>query len=796
MILNKKGKESVLNLEKLVTNFKLDIKVHGNSVEKLHVPAFISKSYYQIQNLNKPNKLDFSYNYPPKGPIEKDFTCLYCEREGPNYHKESCNRPFNSSLVLYRETNKYPGAEIGTRYELIVKKSGQKKIVSKRARSETFTDNVEIFYENENEQQTVIRVSRNGTINIISASLNDTSLPNLLVYRINQTPGAVLNPPFVLDQNTSYRYLVSGQFNLNNKEHVVNLNLVHTNLWTIPLFKKKIQGKDAFMIESGTSYFVTGYNYNSGDQYSRSNKTTNPYIQFVLLDENVKVNVMIYVRGAVQLRASHLSENHTADLDITVLKKFYTFVSKLLRDVIVYSKEANYDIIEPEIKPTKKSKVPNMVDGGQPKMCHNRSGTVPGSGDFRPVPYSFSGVCPMENYYVAPRGVRRPDGKIEPCCKKLKSDPTSPDYIGRFQNMLLNGYHDGLFDETVTPGDAATFIPGTKVQESRAFAGLKNTPKEHLVDCMKDYIRADTYIDFKKSIHVPKFTFHPYKPLVTFDILTKNLYMVAPVLSGTIRVKLYISETGKSYFVNEMGDIAESGIKDSIELAGTELEGYLYPFDNFVFYPIDVNTYKNKKVNYLNQSRWNTLQPILSELVPESIEIKTHFDLNIVQGSQYFINTFDVDGLLFIPYKGTETFIWNDTHNELYVSLDVEKINKNRWKVFLENRTLPQELVQQGPNNDIEIPVSFTRNKEEKLIVLFKINLKKTDFKIENRKPFIPVEILSEHINTYPEVVSLLESIRSPISKDTFINLATPPGFVFNEKVYSFVKIGEPLKKN
>ena len=172
IILNKNNdKQTVLNLEKLVTEFKLDIKLEDNIPHKTNASAFISKSFYQIQNLDKPDKTDFSYNYPPKGPIETNFICLYCKKEGPNYHKENCRRPFNSSLVLSRETSRFPGAEEGTEYELIVKKSGQKKIVSKRARSETFTDNVEIYYENEYTQRCIIRVSRTGTINIISASL-------------------------------------------------------------------------------------------------------------------------------------------------------------------------------------------------------------------------------------------------------------------------------------------------------------------------------------------------------------------------------------------------------------------------------------------------------------------------------------------------------------------------------------------------------------------------------------------------------------------------------------------------
>jgi hypothetical protein len=41
--------------------------------------TFTQVSNVQIQNLDKPNKSDFSYCYPPNGPIEPDFVCLFCE---------------------------------------------------------------------------------------------------------------------------------------------------------------------------------------------------------------------------------------------------------------------------------------------------------------------------------------------------------------------------------------------------------------------------------------------------------------------------------------------------------------------------------------------------------------------------------------------------------------------------------------------------------------------------------------------------------------------------------------------
>ena len=809
MLINqdKKNKLTVLNLKDLVTNFELDITLKDNISQIKHYPAFISKSYYQIQNLDKPDKLDFSYNYPPKGPIELGFICPYCEREGSNYHKENCRRPFNSSLVLANKTSLFPGAEEGTSYELIVKKSGQKKIISKRARSETFTDNVEIFYENEKKQQAVIRVSRNGTINIISASINDEELPELIVYRINKTK-AVVHPPFVI--NSSYRYLISAQFNIFpeqfNKDLLINLNTLHNNLWTIPLFKKTIDGKTSFTV-SDNYYFVSKYNYNSGEQYSRSHKLTNPYIQFTLIHPDIpdiKTHVMVYVRGAVQLRASYVNENKITDLEYSILENVYVFLRLLFGNLIIYSNKSNYDIIETEIKPLKKSKIPNMVDGGQPQNCHNRPGTKPGSGDFRPVPYSFYGVCPMPGYFVPPRGVKQ-GKKFAPCCKEFKK--SGKDTEERYNDMLLNGYPDKLaafYGETVTPGDSAVFVPGTKIVEPRSFPGLNNMTKKQLTNCMDNYIREDNLFDLNKSTKSLNVKFKKLKSLLNFEPFTKMEYMITPIYNDTIRVKLYFDESGVSYFINVIGDVSESGIEPLPELAQTELDGYFYPYPDpdFMFYPFDISMYRGQDISGFNYysgqfKRWEFLKTAESKIKRTYVKIKTSFDLNIVRGSNNYLKNDNVLGLLFIPYTSGDILLWSDSlHNyNLVIGLEVTLVSGNRWKVTVEGKTLPKNLVQQNINNDIELPVSFTKGKGNAFIASFKINIKRTDFKIENRKPFIPLEILDQQINSYQEVINILESINHSISRETFENLNENPfGFIFNNKLYYFTAIGQPLK--
>jgi hypothetical protein len=87
MLINtdKSNKTTVIDQKKLVQNFKLDIKVDSDGIpgytKKPALPAFISKRFFQIQNLDKPNKSDFSYSYPPNGPIEPDFVCFVKKKD-------------------------------------------------------------------------------------------------------------------------------------------------------------------------------------------------------------------------------------------------------------------------------------------------------------------------------------------------------------------------------------------------------------------------------------------------------------------------------------------------------------------------------------------------------------------------------------------------------------------------------------------------------------------------------------------------------------------------------------------
>jgi hypothetical protein len=731
------------------------------------------------------------------GPIEVDFKCPFCERTGPSFHETNCTRPFESSLVLARETSRFKGATVGTPYKLLVKKSGQQKIISKRVRSEKFTDNVEIKYENEYQRQAVIRISRNGTINIISASAADTFLPDLIAKRINDiTPFKIL---------TKRYYLFFAQFNLYPEEFhsvlLLNLNILNYNLWKLPLVKKMVNGKTAFILSQESFYYVTNYNYNSGDQTSRSNKLTNPFIQFYLIDPDdptIKIHVQIYIRGAVQLRAS-LNDSPESELNYGSIERAYLFLKEMFTQIIVYSSslDESYHVIEVENKPAKKSKIPNMAPNKsgktlQPQMCQNR-GHVPGGHDLRPVPYSFNGKCPEPGYYVPPRGIKRPDGLVEPCCYKFKA--SGADSVQRYHNMLLNGYPDEyarLNGENlpVLPDDSAVYIPGTKTREQRSFPGLTSFTKDQLISCISSsgYLRKSDI--FSKGVQ-KSVKFEKINALVSLDPLTKEPFMVTPINNNTIHVNLYFDKSGTGIFVNLFGEIAETKLRIP-ELAEKVVEGYLFPFpENITFYPFDIKI-PGLPFYGTGKNRISLLNEVVNVLKENGLNVRMDFGLNVVKDSEYYLNNFpEISGLLFISYKGNK-YMWSDTLHDsnILIDFDITNVGGNKWKITSEGQALPDDLFKRGNNEVVELPVSFTKKSGDSK-VLFQINLRQTDFKIVEQNPFIPLEVITEPIYSRQEIIHILESIKNPISRTVFTNVVN--GNTING--YTFEEIGKPLKK-
>jgi hypothetical protein len=411
-----------------------------------------------------------------------------------------------------------------------------------------------------------------------------------------------------------------------------------------------------------------------------------------------------------------------------------------------------------------------MVDGKQPMVCQDRKGY-----EIRPSPYSFYGKCPIEGYYVRPEGKKRPDGKFEPCCFKMKA--SGKDSMKQYLETLRNGFKD-----TPDPDNlSAVFIPGTKTLESRRFKGLIELPEESLLNCMKESgymgdasifkynsFKSDVLDSYQRLVNTEALVFQLPSALTNDKLPLKKDYLVTEIHKDCIRVFLFFDATGNSFFINSIKDVSESGIPQIEKLANTLIDGYLYPFkgDDFVFYPIDILYYIGNRLSTDfypgNNSRFNVLMysiDIINTFEP-SLEIVVNFENNLLEVSG--------DSLLFIPYKGSYTFkkinkellIWTNVKVDNIISLDISKNENGKFTVSIDGKLIPEILLPQVKNT-IELPTAFTK-KINSGIVLFKINLNANGI-INNNKPLVPIEKSSFHINDYQDIINILESINNPV---------------------------------
>jgi len=826
-ISKKEHKTSVydfIDLEKLVESLKLD-------------KSFVSKSLY-LKNK--------SYNDPPEGPIDKYFICIKCRQVGPEYHSRDCPEPFTDSLFLTEEGAQKYSLNAGDPYNLAVVKRGQKKVESKSTKRNKFMNAVTLKYFDE--KNTIIRISKNGFIHVLSAGFDNKKLPQQIIDKINETNAVNLanyrevypnNTNFKIDPDITFKYLLSAQFNIYPKKYqesaYINLNVLD---YLLRKSMRKINRNNIVFTESN-DYYVDDYSYNSGNFKSRSNKLTNPIIKFNLVlqdDPNFKTNIQIYKRGAVQLKLSYVDykNDNTHKLDYSTLTDVYKFLTKLISRLI---KESEDPVIVYEGVLTKK-KISNTIDGKEPQACHDR-----GNYKRRPIPYSFSGKCPDKDTYLRPSGMLRKDGLYEPCCYKLSKSSNKQDSIDRYSNILKNGYPDKesiKWGEKVPDPDklSAVYKPGTKIRESRRFQGLLSLEKSELIDFIKDagYIREKDIFDisqdlsnydtFAGSVLKDYHSLTGYYRIITqtpvsmnygtYSLLSKQRYLVTPINDETIKVILFFNNLGKSFFINENNDVSESGLTEIKELSNTVIEGYLYPgTSEFIFYPIDIiylNGTPQNSLNYLNgtESRFNNLNKAVN-LINNSgssgsleIQFESRFDLNVIEGVKYFLSSPDVYGdiskVLFIPVNekylinkvNNKLLLWNDISNDenKLIQLNVFNLKNNIWKVSIDSKNIPTELLPQK-NGGIELLQSVV--KEFKItngdLIVFEINTL-IDSTINKKTPLKPILKSSEKMNDYQDVINILQSIHTPLLKSTLININSdnelPPGITIQNKHYYY----------
>jgi hypothetical protein len=824
-----KSDYNYINLEKLSRNFELDFTFDSNWTPFGKGPGFLKKSYFK----SPPD--ESGYCYPPNGPIEKYFECTFCGKQGPNFHSQSCQRPFDTSLVLSDSgAERYPGKEAGTSYLLVVKKSGQTKFVTESLKSEIFYDSVQLIYQYEDFTKCTIRISRNGTINIISAKFNNETLPKLIIDKINNanclTPEfKEITNKFVFLKDLSYKYLLFAQFDLYlaKKEYHIDISKINEKIWTSSVFHKQIVGREVLMLDSPNNiYYIEDYVYNPGSILSRTNKITPGILKFSMKDpdnEDIKIGVVIYTRGAVQMRLTNAikGKRPVKPLNNEDLYRAYNFIKEILKRII----STNEIIIKELLTPKQLEWSNNTIDGKKPQVCMDHKNRK-----VRPVPYSFYGTCPEPGYVVDPQGVRRPDGKYEPCCVKLTESGKMTK--ARYDSIKINGYPDGNNYVPDPDTETSVYYPGTKKLESRRFKGLKDFTKEELIDAIEKagYIeppnvfskKPQDYSDFKNEV------FKGYSSLTGGDILlfqgnisftyesvskfTKNVYMVIPILSNTIRVFLYFDPQGKSFFININKDVSNSGLPTISQLSNCLVEGYLNPFkEEFTFQPTDILYYNNKNVMpkpyYTGQrnDRFQDLTNVLGGIqnVRSMLTIKPIFALDILNDSRYYLDNEDISSLLFMPYLDRYTpqkvnkdvIMWTDTSKKenTFIAMNVAKVGKNTWDITVGGRKVDPILLP----SPVEIGIKWAEDNRlaNGDLVMFKINLDQISHKISVGKPLTPVQKLTEfsNFNDYSDVVSILQSIQTPIGKSVFAGSR----FVLGSSIYGRETnvLGSPLVK-
>jgi hypothetical protein len=836
-----KSEYSFLDLQKLLEQFKLDIEFnekdglyYKNKLKagELSIPGFVSKSYYSADK-------NYAYNFPPVGPIPVNFYCISCGKVGPRYHNEECFRPFETSLYLtdqgvgvyenkiipsnperysYLKAVLKPNAP----YNTIVKKSGQVKAESSSEKALVFRGSVQLKYQSSQNTECIVRISRNGVINIISANYNDLSLPELIMKRINETDALNLTEynkkyptkkKFSVDESITYKTLLTGQFNLFptdlKAEYLINLQTL--NKFLIELFSRDSS--------------VSGYYYNSGDTLSRTGASTNPYIKFIFVEPAkpaIKVSVMIYQRGAVQLRASYTEEaNRSEDLLTNkYLQNLYLYLKGILADCIKKSANMEFPVISQEQEKLKKGL--DTIENKQP-ICRKSD---------RPIPYSFYGVCPTSDKYVRFEGIKRKTGNklYEPCCYKLKD--SGKDSFSRFYDIIRKGFprpgtNDAVEFELAEP-DTKSFVykPGTKMQESRSFRGLDSMDRDLLKSCVADYgyfkeenildrqtvqVKKDLQTEYMKLVGSKKFVGQSYSTLTfkNISMFTKNPYCVLPVIEGSIEVLLFFDSEGDSFFVKNDMEFLPSTLESGTLYYNTLIFGYLQPSkDQLVFYPVDLllhnSTDYRKKVHAQRYS-------LLSELVGKFqtnetfiIKFNGFVDVNIVNGSKYFLETFkDTISLVFMPLNdeyNKNVLKWNNNNSisNKQIVLMVNDSGDGSWSLSLDSKKIPSSLLPQEDNEGggIKIPKNFINKYSLKSnqYVLFEINSDLND-KINIKNPLKPISIFDEKLNEYQDVINILESIKNPIGKSFFTKInQNPIGFKLGTAVYYFVAPNKPLQ--
>lgn len=409
---------------------QLDINTQMKK-EKVYHPkdihnTYIHKSYYYRKESDV-----ISFSLPPQGPINEYTYCPFCEQQGPQYHTEECQGPWDQELLteegieFYSDKIKhyFPDVEDPHEYNFFYKqifpKRGIQKIQSDKWTISKFPNCIQLKF------QTPTHIDYPDGVTIIAKI---TQKDNNTYLYINRIPNVIIEPKDLI------KTFVTDKIPLDSEN--VTYTIINCNT------SEKITKDDQILkLEDITEHLR---------QFDQ-NVSYSSYYNIIKLqyDEHTKINIKI--GGSVQVWFSEETENPRKTLNdiidniktqidtpkykekVTPKTSLY-FENKVLNTIVPYTTENG--------KMTYNSTVKKGSFPPQPASCQNRipKFNVLKKADIkRPVPFSFSkGKTPTRGLRIIDEGKPTTakkllgDNKIlyEPCCEAIKGNsPTNTKFF-------------------------------------------------------------------------------------------------------------------------------------------------------------------------------------------------------------------------------------------------------------------------------------------------------------------------------------------------------------------------------
>lgn len=862
-----------INLDILCRNFKLDIVTK----EKNNVKEFYTSNnpinFTQIK-FNKKEKTEAEevYNRPPIGPIENGFTCIACGNTYPDHHKIDCINPNKTSLRLnydglielinnidkptvikninllrrnkdelkvfiedhFEDTIGNSPSDIN--FFDVVPIKGHEKTPYKTAKT-AFNNTVFITYTNERnteinstERNSNIRIYPSGFIDIKGAPIDIDELENMkieLIKRINDAKCINLNnfnqilsindmqpkTKFLAIPTNSYYTILRTQFYLFDKkqtDQVIDLDKLNSSM-----SNKFINTPDIVLVETRLNV----------DSISKvGNKVKDSLIYKYSLPRKGKLTLQISRFGTFQFTVSN-DTNIPLEENLLIMQKLKDFFKSLSETQFtndnLETKVKFYDKTETTVSGLVPPKSKSQKEGTE--TCAKNQAGVP----IRPDPYTWSGTCPAEGYFVPPVGkqggdIRETiDGEQKqlyfPCCKKLSQNDRRD-----YKLYLLNGFpigenngqnigifstHDalsGVIDKNPEVGDIITAkttesdwmrpefykakilainnkkpisytairldinskvnILRTDIKRAtRRFRGLNDLSKDQLIQILMKNNMISSTIK-DNTTEIEFINVKNINPyLITNDFVNKK-YVVGGVPGNSELVYLVNNVTGSNQDQFLVNETNMVIKNTDFNIVGsTTVVGF---YDGEIFYAIAI---KGEIFNYKNNT-----------LINDSRVVNVQFYENIIKESNLILTNEPDTRLLFIENEAYFDEIIYFYKSNIPDNLTIQLLSNedNRYTIGYDNKPFSEEEVHID-----KIPKSSKITPKIGDYITVKPNINSNTSQLMLKRPFIYLSKSDDIYLNFNHAKSIFNSVFNPITTEDFDN---PDYWEFNNQSLRF----------